>query len=436
MKKIFMFVLFCLPILRGANFLHAQDSLRLTMTSTVSDATCGNKYTVTATTLGTVTQPIAFMLDSTWSSSTGVFDKVSWGYHVISARDAAGRKGFFYFNLQGNNAPFIVYPNFTSNCNGTGSLSLSARTANPSNSLPFQFKLDNGAFQSDSVFKNVALGFHSYTVKNQAGCEYTAVFKASQTDTYNPYYSSYYDAICGKNGNFRIYASNGYTYTLDNLAANGDSINVWRNVAPGNHILKVSDGTCVLETKTIALNAAGLQAYFTPLVDSCNNAESGYYRIDVNGGQAPFTYSLDNDSTKSSSNIVRLQNYKTYRVVVKDATNCAYNGYYTPYYYEDLYVETRFTANTCTDSSGTLQLLRFYKSGQQFRPLSISFDGRPFSTDTVIKNVKPNSGGYAVKVKTKSGCEGSTRVYFYPNSKLTDASTYFSITNCTANTGT
>jgi hypothetical protein len=431
MKKILMLFFFCLPILRGGDFLHAQDSLRLTISSIVSDANCGNKYTVTATTLGTVTQPITFMLDSTWSSTTGMFEKVSWGNHIIFARDAAGRKGFISFNLQGNNVPFAVYPYFTtSGCNNTtGTLKLNA-----SGAQSFQYKLDNGVFQTDSIFRNVALGFHSYTVKNQAGCEYTGVLKATSTNTYNPYYSSYYDAVCGKNGNFRIYASNNYTYTLDNLAANGDSINLWKNVAPGNHILKVSDGTCVLETKTITLNAVGLQANFTPLVDSCNNAQSGYYRIDVNGGQAPFTYTLD--SVKVSSNIVRLENNRTYSVLVKDATSCTYNGYFTPYYYEDLYVPTRFTSNSCIDSFGTLQLLGFYKSGQQFRPLSISFDGRPFSTDTVFKNVKLNPWGYVVKVKTKSGCEISTRLNFYPNYKLTDAFTEFSITNCTANTGT
>jgi large repetitive protein len=171
-------------------------------------------------------------------------------------------------------------------------------------------------------------------------------------------------------------------------------------------------------------------------VDSCSTEESSFYRIDVNGGQAPFTYSLDNDSTRLSSNIVRLQNRRSYRVLVKDATNCVYNGYYTPYYYESLYVETQVTPNSCADSAGTLQLLRFYKSGQQFRPLSISFDGRLFSTDTIFKNVKYKSEGYAVKVKTKSGCEISTQVYFNANNKLTDADTYFSITNCTANTGT
>jgi hypothetical protein len=175
MKKMLMLLLFCLPILRGANSLHAQDSLRLTMTSTVSDATCGNKYTVTATTLGTVTQPITFMLDSVWTSTTGLFEKVSWGNHIIYARDAAGRKGFAYFNLQANNAPFGVNPDFKSrNCASTGTLTLYAQVAG---SKPVQFKLDNGAFQSDSVFRNVPFGFHSYTVINQAGCDYTGSLK-------------------------------------------------------------------------------------------------------------------------------------------------------------------------------------------------------------------------------------------------------------------
>ena len=99
------------------------------------------------------------------------------------------------------------------------------------------------------------------------------------------------------------------------------------------------------------------------------------------------------------------------------------------------YADVNFTPNNCGDSIGTIKLSIPLQFSKLVRPLSISFDNRPFSSDTVFTNIQANKI-FILKAKTETGCELSTEIF--PYKETNDSirlSSLFIPNNCSSNVG-
>ena len=90
MKKAVILLLFCLPILRGAVALNAQDSTRIIVNAQITDSSCHYKYRVVVQMMDGQ-PPYRFVLDSTLVSTTGIYENLSPGPHFLRVTDALGK---------------------------------------------------------------------------------------------------------------------------------------------------------------------------------------------------------------------------------------------------------------------------------------------------------------------------------------------------------
>jgi Secretion system C-terminal sorting domain len=442
MKKIFLVLLFCLPLLGGASFLKAQDSIRIITNAVLTDSSCGGKYRLTM--LVTNGTPASFSLDSFWTNTTGIFENVAWGPHVIYVKSTTGQIDQVQPVLREFNPPIIpFYPYPTTTDCRPGALSTVTIPAYGSNQ-PFQYQLDNGAFQADSVFKNVSQGIHTFTLKNTVGCSLTRVFRVfPNPGSFSPRYDISYAGKCGSGSDLKIFTTDKtLKFTFNNkLPEARDSTRdstayTWRNVLPNRYLLRIENSAGCSRTDSLRLTGGNLGAFITLAKDSCTNNGIGIYRINVVGGQSPYVYTL-NGVRLVGTNTFRSEAFRSSFITITDANNCTFEDYLTTPGTPQLNLISDFTPTKCGDSLGIGSLrLRIPKQDSILTyPLSISFDGRPFSSDTVFANVEGNRY-YTVNVKSKTGCEFVTQVSSTVPFGLSDVYYRFLITNCAANTGT
>jgi hypothetical protein len=108
-----------------------------------------------------------------------------------------------------------------------------------------------------------------------------------------------------------------YQYSRDNLPYSNNDF--FGNLSVGNHTFKVIDSnSCVFSLDYIVL-APALSFYMNGTDVSCFGGNDGTLNIITQGGLAPFTYSIDNRITQSTSNIFTNLRSGSYEASVTDA---------------------------------------------------------------------------------------------------------------------
>lgn len=248
------------------------------------------------------------------------------------------------------------------------------------------------------------------------------------------------DSACSYKYRLTVTATGGtlpYRYKLDSLILS--STGVFNNINGGYHTIEVTDSIGQKRFEYIFLPRGGvpMEAYFYGGATTCDSSTTGSYFLYATGGQPPYRYYVGGDTVGTIFNTFRLQPNSLYNVVIKDASNrCSFNGSLrTPQAYDDSYLQanTIFTPNNCGDSVGTLKI-KVATNLRLIAPLSMSFDGRPFSSDSVFSNVLLNHY-YNLKVKTQNCGERTVNVYTWHSGPLRNIESFFTLTNCSTQTG-
>ncbi len=439
MKKIFILLAFCLPILRGVNFSNLSAQVRLDVKSTpVSSPNCVQKYTLQAASLDTISI-VEYLLDSIWGSKDGFFDNVSPGNHTIYARDSRGNFGVKSFTLAENDYKLTLFAeNFSFPCDPAGyKIKIGGTGQNP----PFQFKLDNSVYQTDYEFRNVAAGRHAITIRDGLGCERTQVFNVNTILAFSPKYSFEYNSFCEKPADLKFWSDSiKLQFRVDDKLPDTiiGKFSIWRNFKPQPFTLFLSNGTCEIN-RPFFLESKKMTVVFKPVGKKCLSDSA--YTLNVTGGEAPYTFSVEN-ALASSNDTFKLAPNRYYRVIVRDKNGCSFDGsILTPDFQPNLLnfnVRFNFKPNACGDSTGTITVRDINDYNNILaKPYQFSFEGLPFSTDTMYKNVKFKKY-YDVKAKTQEGCVVTSNSYIYNYDvleKMIITSTSFDLTNCAEKSG-
>ena len=325
MKKTFVLILFCLPILRGVNILKAQDSFRIYPSFQIVDTSCGEKFRVTIETFGTVTQPITYLLDSVMASTTGIFENVPAGFHFIYAKDGAGRVAYSQFNLI---IPQYYYAdvNFTpNNCGDSiGTLKLSIPLQFSNLLRPLSISFDNRPFSSDTVFTNIqANKIYILKAKTEAGCELsTEIFPYKTISDSIRLASSFIPNNCSSNlGKLTLMINDSSVAYPLSISFDGrpfSSDTVFNNVAEDRvyEIIVKSKQGCDLKARIYTFREK-LSAYFT--TGCANRLGRGIIIPQVYGGILPHTYTWNGVGTLNFGDVP----IGTYNITVTDAAGCS-----------------------------------------------------------------------------------------------------------------
>jgi hypothetical protein len=341
------------------------------------------------------------------------------GLNYITVKDANGCQVTNYpvstqFALDSVAARQTFVPNTTCDSIGTYTISVT----DPNLQRPLSFSIDGVTFTSDSVFTNVNISRYSLVgIRTAQGCLYKIprLYYPRTTQSLRYYYS--YNSSCNQPATFSVTVlsptNTSYVFRLDGVAS---ATNTWQNVSPGRHTLGYSINGCSSLDTVINLASTSLYVYTEqqPLRSCADTLYS--FKLKVVGGRAPYTFRIDNGAATTDT-IVFLREGRHFINVV-DAFGCRSDSIYNYVYYQrdSVAATTTFTPNSgCGDSTGTLRIS--VNSPNIARPFTISVNGRPFTSDTIFRNIA-NYGYFPYVVRSAQGCLYYGRTDYYNANRL------------------
>lgn len=238
----------------------------LTTSVSITDALCngGNTGTITVTQPAMGTPPFEYSLDGINWQTANTFTGLSAGTYTVYYRESNGCQGSQQVTIHEPAAISATLSSVPVVCNGqsNGTITVSASGG----TMPFQYSLNGGPFQSNNTF-NVSAGTYTVTIRDNNNCTTTQTVHVTEPPalTMNLNATS---ASCdgGNDGTITVTASGGnagYQYSIDGV--NFQTSPVF-NVGQGNYIITVKDqlGCSSTGNITVGLNS---NLTFTALAD-------------------------------------------------------------------------------------------------------------------------------------------------------------------------
>ena len=194
---------------------------------------------------------------------------------------------------------------------------------------PYTYKIDDGEAQASPSFTAVTKGGHTVMVIDNIGCQKSiSVTIADSTASRTPSLSeaSSEAAYCSVLGSFSVSAVGGqspFSYQLGD--GEPQAAPSFSNLAAGTYTVTVSDANSC--TSSASFTVSDATAAHTPALAVSQKGKSycdvrASLVMEVDGGQAPYSYRLDDNAVQSSPSFDNLA-AGTYTIAVTDANNCA-----------------------------------------------------------------------------------------------------------------
>ena len=269
-------------------------------------------------------------------------------------------------------------------------------------------------------------------ISGSSGCDgnsdvVSIIVKLSPTVTNNGGPSS----SCAPTGYITLYGSSGlapYTYSLDGTTY--QSGNTFNNLAAGTYTGYVKDAIGCIGTKPniVVTSAPAMNATATSTSASgCIN--NGSISLFITGGNAPYTYSLD-DVTYQSSNVFSGLGGGTYTGWVKDSKGCkaSRSGIVVSQPTTFTVTESHVNTSNCT-IDGSIQL----RSLGGTIPYTYSLDDITYQTSATFSGL--NTGNYTGWVKDLKGCKVSINVIIGQKPPIVVNPSVVAASSCAATNG-
>ena len=184
--------------------------------------------------------------------------------------------------------------------------------------MPYQYSIDGTNFQNSEVFSNLQNGNYTATVRDANACEATVNFSIEITAplALNIEVIDILDCEGLIAGNIQASGTGGtppYQFSLN--GAPFQSSGLFENIGPGSYQVTLRDATMANTSSPVTLTAQA--ALELDIIIDGNDVE-----IDVFGGIAPYTFSLDGGQSFSSSRFYTDLEVGDYEVIVEDASGC------------------------------------------------------------------------------------------------------------------
>ncbi|MBL7825273.1 MAG: proprotein convertase P-domain-containing protein [Saprospiraceae bacterium] len=342
----------------------------------VSASVSLNSITVTAS---GGTGVLQYSLNGGTNQLSNVFNNLTNGIYTVVATDENGCTAATQVTV--DVAPLSISATFTQNLDCFGDTD-GTITANATGGIPpYEYKLNNGAYQSSNTFNGLGAGGYLVYVRDASGTEVTinAVISTPPQLLVSVSVSGN-DAAATPSG-----GTSPYTYTT-----NAPSFDL-QNLPNGTYGLTVTDAHGCTVSSTFTINVPPLLLSTTSTNVSCFGLANGSINLFASGGSAPYTY-----ESQSFQNSVTISNLAagSYTLTVTDA-----NG------------TTQTTAVVITQPS--LLELNAGVTGNDISaiatggttPYAYSLNGGPAQSDGTFNDLVP--GSYTVVATDANGCTAS-----------------------------
>ena len=420
------------------------------------DSFCNNNngsVTATSTSDYSSTTFLLYSGDSTYltsastNTSSVIFNALSPGYYYLVALDlggCTGRTQNFIIN-DSNNFDFGLYVIPNTSCGGTpiGKIYVTGITGN----APYSYSWSNGAI-TDSI-TGLSAGNYSVSVTDANGCSVT---KSADIVDVEPIGLGVFTSTppgCFVNDGILTMTVTGGTLPIYYSASTGFvEVSYSRSftltgLSPGDYSILATDaGLCNVVASTRLDSPIGFTSVSIVGQNSTCSANDGNIVINVQGGNAPYTYTLigPGGNTDISTTVLQTQTFAnltsgTYTVIVSSTpdpldptSQCSYTENVVIIAQNKFTITTTVTATTCNTNNGIVQVVA---SAGGALPYTYAIDGIN-DLDGIFNNLP--AGQHLVTVTDSLGCVQSANV-FLPSSPPLDYSLY-STFNTGTNTGT
>ena len=379
-----------------------QAPVPLTFTVAIRQPDCLSNGTININASGGKA-PYLYSLDNGINFQTStIFNNLTPGVYQVIVKDAAN-------TISNTNTITVVAPlpvNVTAvitksiDCMANASITASATGGK----TPYLYSLDGGINYSSNntfTFTNVGAGTHQITVKDANGClsQSTITVAAPPVLIGTAVITKPYS--CNGPAAIQAAATGGtppYQYSINNGAYS--ALNLFYE-STGIHIINIKDAAGCTFTK--AIDIAPLSPISSvPLVTkaTCSGNPDGSIMVMANGGQAPYTYALDN--VFQSSNVFNNLSAGNYVVTIKDNLGCSTRTPVVVGFPEGLEINVTTTNTNCYNSAdGTISLSVSGGTG----PYVYSLNGGAYQSANTFNGL--NAGNYIVDVRDAKGCTAS-----------------------------
>jgi SprB repeat len=317
-------------------------------------------------------------------------------------------------------------------------LSNGSVTATASGGTGFTYSINNGTFQNNAIFLNLAPGDYTVAAKSTTGCMGINIITVG---TSNPcagitvaVTATVTQPTTGQsNGSITASAvgGTGFTYSLNN--GTFQTSGTFSNLAAGNYTItaKNSNGCTGVTTATLVGTdpCAGITVVVTATkVDPATGQSNGSITASATGG-AGFTYSLNSGAFQTSGTFTGLAT-GNYTVTAKNSNGCTgittvALGSTNPC----AGVTVTVTTTTVSPSTGLSNGSITATGGTGF---TYSLNNGAFQTSGTFSGLA--AGNYTVTAKNSNGCTGATTVTLTNTNPC--AGVTVTVTTTTVNPGT
>lgn len=271
---------------------------------------------------------------------------------------------------------------------------------------PFQFRIGAaGAWQTDSIFINLAAGPYTFYVQDAGGCISQAIngsviagLPLTATDTTSA-------VICngGATGSATLFLSSNatlpYTYSMSSNFTPSQSNPTFNGLAAGSHQFYFKDGAGCSDSITIIITEPALlklDTLVTPVL--CNGTATGSITLSGQGGVLPYQYKFDAlpYGTTTTFNVAA----GSYTASIKDANGCITTIPTIIVNQPSALIVDSLPTSAATCNGGADGQIRAYASGGT-PPYLYRVGNDPYQTSNTFP---ATPGVYYVTVQDANGC--------------------------------
>lgn len=301
-----------------SNTITVAEPSALSVTPTVTDATCGNSngsiaLVVTGGTSG-------YSYSWTGGGSNATLSGLSSGSYSVTITDGSSCELVASYSVSNTGGPSVTLTTTDATCatsaDGSASLSISGGAA------PYSITWSGSASTTTSL-SGLLAGSYSVTVADNAGCNTVRSFSIAAPNAL-AVNIAVTDATCGNNNGAAAAAVSGgtspYSYAWS-VAGSGNTSSV-NNLALGSYDITVTDDNNCTTSSNLVVNTSAASTLSIQSTDvTCAGAQDGSVEVVVASSVAPLTYNWS--STGSGPSITGVSG-GIYLVTVTDGNGCSY----------------------------------------------------------------------------------------------------------------
>ncbi len=389
----------------GAYTVAIQDSGNFTAYSAIFNILAPAEIIVSQTIVGnSVTlevvggaSPYLYSIDGGNFQPIGIFFALTQGAHNVVVLDANGCE------IQDEAVITVIQPEVSASltqgisCHDEADaiITVSAEGGVP----PYQFSINGSPLQTDNVFSGLPAGDYIILVVDAAD----AIADILNFSISNPPVIEASASALG--GAITVVAGGGVgalSYSLDGV--NFQSANIFEGIENGDYTVTLQDENGCTATVNVVVNAI-LGASLEISQINCHDAADGQISVQaIDGGEAPYLYSINGGSFTSNSVFSNLGPGE-YVIRVQDATG------YTLELTAVQIAEPEAIQFDYTLEAGELTITAFGGTA----PYQYSIDGgTSFQAENVFSDLA--EGTYLIVVEDKNGCTVEVSLIYQPNS--------------------